>query len=92
MKQIKGLEILSVKEVVERSTNVLKVNEVCILIFDFINSCCTVAGNLDYFSILISMIKGKESPPIKECWKAWVTLDEINIICPPMKYEVVDYN
>ena len=51
-----------------------------------------VVGNMDHYSILRSMIKGKESPPMKGCRKAWVTLDEINIICPHMKYEVVDYN
>ena len=36
----------------------------------------------------------KGSPPLKGCRKAWVRhrLDEINIICRHMKYEVVDEN
>ena len=34
MKQIKGLKIFSMKEATERSLDDLKVNEVCILVFD----------------------------------------------------------
>ena len=92
MKYIKGLKIFSIKEVAEGNLEDLQVNEVCMLVFGIKKSCCMVAGNLDHCSILKNIIKGKESPPMKGCWKAWVTLDEINIICPHMKYEVVDYN
>jgi len=45
MKQIKGLKILSIKEDVERSLDDLKVNELCMLIFYFITSCCLVLGS-----------------------------------------------
>ena len=62
------------------------------LVFNIIKSCCMVASNMDHCSILRSMINGKDSLLMKGCRKAWVTLDEINIICPHMKYEVVDYN
>ena len=42
----------------------------------------------------MSMIKGKGSPSLKGCMKAWVSyeLDEINIICPHMEYEMVEKN
>jgi len=65
MKQIQGLKIFSIKEVVEITLDDLKVNEVCILVFDIINSFCMAAGNMDHCSILRSMIKGKESPPMQ---------------------------
>lgn len=39
-----------------------------------------------------ALSKGKGSPPLKGCRKTLVKLDEINIIFPHMKYEVVDYN
>ena len=86
------MKIFSIKEAAERSLDDLKVNEVCMLVFDIIKSCCMVAGNMDQCSILRSMIKGKESPPMQGCQKAWVTLDEINIICPHIEYEVIDSN
>lgn len=92
MKQIKGLKLFSINEAAKRRLDDLKVNEVCMLVFDIIKSCCMVVGNMDHCSILRSMIKGKESPPMKGCGKAHVTLDEINIVCPHMKYEVADYN
>ena len=65
LRKIMGLKIFLIKEVVERSLEDLKVNEVCMFIFAFIKSCCMVAGNLDHCSILRSMIKGKESPLMK---------------------------
>ena len=46
MKQIKGLKIFSIKEVVERSLDDLKVNEVCMLVFNIIMSCRMVAGSV----------------------------------------------
>jgi len=92
MKQILGLRLSSIKEVAERSLDDLKVNEVCMLVFNIIESCFMVAGNMDHSSILRSMIKGKESLTMKGFQKAWVTLDEVNIICPRIRYEVVDYN
>lgn len=92
MTQVKGLKLFSIKEAEERSLNDLKVNKVCMLVFNIINSCCMVASNMDHDSILRSMIKGKESPPMKGCRKAWVILNEINIILPHMEYEVIDSN
>ena len=52
-----------------------------------------VAGNMDhYFYLEKHDRRKKEYPLIKGCRKAWFTLYEINIICPHIKYEVVDYN
>ena len=52
---------------------------------------CWQHGWMLYFK---SKIKRKRSPPLRRCRKAWVThwLDEINIMCPHLKYEVVDNN
>jgi len=52
VKLIKGLKIFSIKEVAERSLDDLKVNEVCMLVFNTIMSCHMVAGNMDHYFYL----------------------------------------
>ena len=52
MKQAKGLKIFSIKEVVERSLDDLKVNEVCMLVFNIIMSCHMVANDMDHYFYL----------------------------------------
>ena len=47
MKQ--GLKIFSIKEATKRSLNGLKVNKVCMLVFNIIKSCHMVAGNKDHY-------------------------------------------
>lgn len=42
-----GIEVLSIEEVVEGSLDDLKESEVCMLVFDKIESCHMVAGNMD---------------------------------------------
>ncbi len=49
MKQIKGLKIFSIKEATEIILDDLKVNEVCMLVFNIIMSCCVVASNMDHY-------------------------------------------
>ena len=52
MKQINGLKLFSIKEVVERSLDYLKVNEVCMLVFNTIMACHMVASNMDHYFYL----------------------------------------
>lgn len=47
-----GIEVLSIKEAAEGSLDDLKENEVCMLVFDKLESCHMVAGNMDKCSIL----------------------------------------
>ena len=73
MKQIKGLKIFSINEVVERSIDDLKVNEVCMLPFNSIMSCCVVAGNMDHYFYLEKHDQRKDLLPKRRCKNAWVT-------------------
>jgi len=46
-----GIEVISINKSVEGCLDDLKENEVCILVFDKIESCRMVAGNMDKCSI-----------------------------------------
>jgi len=60
MKQIKGLKIFSIKEVAGRSLDDLKINEVCMLVFNIIKSCCVVVGSMDHYFYLYKCDQGKK--------------------------------
>lgn len=47
-----GIEVILIKEFIEGSLYYLKENEVCMLVFDQIESCHMVSGNMDKCSIL----------------------------------------
>jgi len=85
-----GIEVFSIKEVAERSLDDLKENEVRMLVFDIVESFHMVAGNIDKCSISRAWSKERISS-FERMKKAWVThcLDEINIICPHMKYVLI---
>jgi len=52
-----------------------------------------VASNVDHYFYLKNLDKEKKDVLLsKDVRRHKVTLDEINIICPHMKYEEVEYN
>lgn len=63
MKQIKGLKIFSIKEVVERSLDDLMVNEVCMHVFNIIMSCRMVASIMDHYFYPEKHDQGKRISP-----------------------------
>jgi len=70
MKQIKGLKIFPIKDVVERNLEDLKVNKVCMFVFNIIKSCRMVVGNKDCYYYFEKHDQGKRissSKGMQEC-------------------------
>ena len=87
-----GIKVPSMKEVVEGSLDYQKkeMRYVCLYL---IKKSHVIWLQISWMSALPQEHNWKKgSPSVKECMKAQFThwLDEISIICPHMKYEVVD--
>jgi len=89
---VKMIEFLSIKKVFKGILDDLKKEyELHMLVFNKIESCHIVTGS-KISALPHENNQKKGYPPLEGCMKVWFTnlLDEINIICPHMKYEVVD--